>query len=713
MYCGAANATLASICEARKRHWSGRKGLASALQDGQECTARAVQDIEQLMPTPMQPPGVRSARRSAVPRSDSSGVLREGAEPAFVDAPASVATSAEHHARRHATAAGEMTGYGGFRPPREPTVRVPTALTSAQIIDPLNSTPPDRYRVRQDAQGSLLTCVEAPTVTVRIKFGATVTAAGARNAAAGSIFLDGAAQGEPFLDTKREVYNLDHHEGCVRSFTLATCEQTMVLIRTGLDLRKRDWTVQANDPDLDTVLAIWVLLNHVRLTDENTEPRARIMPLIRLQGAIDAHGLELQDVCALPPALLSEAQSWIERLRERELAIKAQGRWEQCDLLEYTADRLRAIDHLVYPPTHFDDVAEVEEIARAEIAEESVVIVCRSRAGIYEVQSQLRRVHGKRLGIIALQKSASAYSLRQVDPYLPMNLDPVYTQLNLVDPAAGGQRAANRWGGSAEIGGSPRSSGTKLSPQQIVEVCQQAFGTPTLMQRVVRVSHAALQSAALVLTAVAAVFAVQQSPMTLPAGVPTSPGLQFPILLGLIACVVLYIEGRRSPGVFGLRRPSGVDWLSLVPLAGISALAGGVWIPAVGITAASDFLVSGWPPLAAVLMLPLATEVVFRGLIHGGLVRTFAIQQCGGPWFVSWPVIVSAVLFALWSALLELPPASLTQTLLGNSNASGPLLGALILGVATGMIRERSESLLPPILLHWLCAAAVIFTHAA
>ena len=52
----------------------------------------------------------------------------------------------------------------------------------------------------------------------------------------GTIFLDGAAKGEPFMDASRGIYNLDHHEGCVRSFTLSTCEQAMILIRKGLDL---------------------------------------------------------------------------------------------------------------------------------------------------------------------------------------------------------------------------------------------------------------------------------------------------------------------------------------------------------------------------------------------------------------------------------------------------------------------------------------------
>src|SRR6059036_2949344 len=120
----------------------------------------------------------------------------------------------------------------------------------------------------------------------------TIADSAARKAAPGTIYLDGAAEGGPFLDVEKGLFNLDHHEGCVRSFTLATCEQAMVVIRKGMDLQRRDWTIYANDPDLDTVLAIWVLLNHVRLNELNGKTRVRIMPLLRLQGLIDAQGLE-------------------------------------------------------------------------------------------------------------------------------------------------------------------------------------------------------------------------------------------------------------------------------------------------------------------------------------------------------------------------------------------------------------------------------------
>ena len=143
------------------------------------------------------------------------------------------------------------------------------------------STVPNRYHIRQEGKTRILTCVEAPTVTVRAERGLAISATEARKYRAGTIFLDGAAQGEPFIDVQKELYNLDHHEGCIRS--LATCEQAMVLIRKGLDLSKRDWVVLANDADLDTVFALWALLNHNRLSDRSNV-RAKIMPLLCLQG---------------------------------------------------------------------------------------------------------------------------------------------------------------------------------------------------------------------------------------------------------------------------------------------------------------------------------------------------------------------------------------------------------------------------------------------
>src|SRR4029077_9353972 len=132
------------------------------------------------------------------------------------------------------------------------------------------------------------------------------------------------------------------------------------------------------DGDLDTVVAIWVLLNHIRVNDRDPGTRTRVMPLVRLQGVIDAQGLELRELSALPPDLLAETHAVIEGLRSRELTLKERGRWQGRDLVEHVADRLRAIDRLVYQPQHFAGLQEIEELARAEISNGSVAVVCRA-----------------------------------------------------------------------------------------------------------------------------------------------------------------------------------------------------------------------------------------------------------------------------------------------------------------------------------------------
>ncbi len=142
----------------------------------------------------------------------------------------------------------------------------------------------------------------------------------------------------------------------MRSFTLSTCEQAMIVIRKGLDLDAEQWTVWANDPDLDAVLAIWLLLNHRRIDEPDSTVRKKIMPIVRLQGVIDAHGFELKELTAFPDNLQDAALTVINGLRSEEVSLKKENLWGETDLLEFTAASLQRIDELVYTPHDFEEV---------------------------------------------------------------------------------------------------------------------------------------------------------------------------------------------------------------------------------------------------------------------------------------------------------------------------------------------------------------------
>jgi hypothetical protein len=529
-----------------------------------------------------------------------------------------------------------------------------------------------RYRTRRSGRERVLVCLEAPTVQVRVDLGACTSAAAARSARPGTIFLDGAAQGEPFIDAMRDVYNLDHHEGCVRAFTLATCEQAIVLLRRGLDLRRRDFTIHANGVDLDTVLAIWVLLNHLRLGAASAAVRTRILPLLRLEGNIDALGFGCEELCALPEPLLGETRRALAALVERERAAKARGFGR--DPLTFVASQLRAIDRIAYADEEIETPLEIEELARAELAGLGVAVVCRADGGVYEVERELRRLHGDRLALLVLQKDAATYSLRAASPSAAARLDRVYAWLNHADPASGGGRSENRWGGAGEIGGSPRRRGTRLSSREIAGACRAACAPWSGGRRLRRASAVALGCAAW--------LALAALPTLL-------PGYAAESVLALFACAgaACVAYGRRAAGWYGLRAPRGLRGLGWLPVALAAAAAGGVWLPAPLPLAPGD--PAGFAALAAGA---LGLELVFRGLALGGLLPAFHARPAVA-------VMLPAALYA--AALFALPAAGETP--------AGPLGGAaaaFVFGHAAGAARLRGESLLLPLAFAALGVAA-------
>jgi len=537
------------------------------------------------------------------------------------------------------------------------------------------ATSAGRYRTRRLGRERVLVCLEAPTVQVRIEPGVCASAVAARSAPPGTIYLDGAAQGEPFVDAERDVYNLDHHEGCVRAFTLATCEQAIVLLRRGLDLRRRDFRVHANGVDLDTVLAIWVLLNHLRLAAPDSPVRARILPLLRLEGNIDALGFGCEELCALPPELLAETRRALDGLQAREQAAKAGGFGR--DPLAFVAAQLRAIDRIAYAGEEIETPLEIEELARAELAGLGVAVVCRAEGGVYEVERELRRLHGDRLALVVLQKDAATYSLRAASPAAAARLERIYAWLNHADPGSDGGRTENRWGGAGEIGGSPRRSGSRLAAAEVAAACRDACAPWTLAARARRVLGVA--AASLALLALGAAGAVWSA-------LAAEGAFALFVCAGL-ACLA---GGRRAAGWYGLRRPRGLAAWGWLPIALLAAAAGGVWLP---VAPALPLEPASAGALGALLAGVAGLELTLRGLAPARLLRAFH----GRARAVA--VLLPAALQA--AALAVLPSAAPAPAGLGVGCAA-----AFVFGLAAGCARLRAESVLPPIVFAALGVAA-------
>jgi hypothetical protein len=553
---------------------------------------------------------------------------------------------------------------------------------------------PDRYGVRERDGLQVLVGREAPGIAVRIERDFAFTEAEARKLGERTILLDGAGAFGPLVDDNAHLYNLDHHQGCLRAFTLASCEQALLLVKKGLELDKGEWTIYCNEVDLDSLFALWVLLNYRRVRNFSPAERDRVVPLLRLEGAIDANGFELAEFCGLTGDELGRRRAELDRLHAIEVEARRRGEWATLDPKDFCRRMLREIDRLAYLPADLvDESAVEEEYGHVDIGQGKVAVVCRDSAGIYEVEQRLRKIWGERLGIVALEKEPGHFTLRRSASLAGIDLKTAYDRLNLLDPAVDGRPPAKKWGGSDEIGGSPRKSGSGLSPREIVKILKLAYKRPPPGEAGRQTLRAAGYCLLAGLLAAGAVM-LQRFLGWGPAerGLAASfPALLAGAVLAAAAWVMTRRESRGWTWLHGWRLPAGWRWWpAALVLALLAAL--GAWRPP---------LEDGGPgrlglALLALALLALGLEMLFRGLAHGMLLNYAEIEQLDGKIFVSRPNLAAAAIFSVFGTLALWQLSALPLFGFG-AIGDGLALWLLLLGagILAGILRERSLSLWP------------------
>lgn len=584
-----------------------------------------------------------------------------------------------------------------------------TALSS-EVKAKLNGELPERYLIKEVGSERVLTCLEAPNLQVRIKSGWSVSSSAARKSPPGTIFLDGVAQCEPFLDHEKLIYNLDHHEGCVRAFTLATCEQALVMIMKGLDLRDREWKIYGNEPDLDTILAIWIILNSRRISSKDPLHQRVLFALVRLEGVIDSLGLELKDLSALPADQVHKILRIIDHLRSEEIQLKKEGRWQDTDFTEYTVSVLHKIDHILYKSSEFADFKGVDELARTELTNNRIVAVVESDLGIYELEPHLSKLYGNRLGWVALRTAPDTYTLRQMDLFMPVSLEDVYLRLNFIDPAVKSRNRGNKWGGSSDIGGSPRETGTRLAPQEIADACHDVVSKRSGLLQIRRFGKTAVQIFGIV--TLAELFrqnwhSNQWIDNPILNNWLNTPEVVFFLLMLLFTLLALLGYAHRRPWQYGLIAPAGKDWLTPLPLGVLCGIAGGVLFQPGAML--GDRLVIEYT--TAFLLAPLTLELLFRGLSHGLLAQTATIQDSQSPWFLSWPNIGAGMLYAVFISFHLLYHSSDYLEMLKNWVLARHFFAALGFALVAGLMRERSQSVMTAYMLHITTVSAHLLIY--
>jgi membrane protease YdiL (CAAX protease family) len=73
-------------------------------------------------------------------------------------------------------------------------------------------------------------------------------------------------------------------------------------------------------------------------------------------------------------------------------------------------------------------------------------------------------------------------------------------------------------------------------------------------------------------------------------------------------------------------------------------------------------------------------------------------------------MLLSAALYSPWGIVLA--SISVLQAPAASGAWHAPMWGGLVFGAAAGVARERSESLLLPVLLHAICVTVVLLARA-
>ncbi|MEM1031734.1 MAG: hypothetical protein AAF928_17530 [Myxococcota bacterium] len=336
----------------------------------------------------------------------------------------------------------------------------------------MGSDAPLRYRVVDDPPA--IVAEDWPSILLHVTRGHSVEPSERDQYPDQSIFLDGVYTGPAFLDNERRQYSLDHHAGCVRAFTLATCEQATVMLMQGLPLREGVWHLYVNEPDLDAMLGAWVLMNHHALTHDDYALLRKAMPLIRVEGVIDAYGFDKALLSGLPRKIFEAHKKRIDKLRAEEKRLRNEGTWDTVNVVDFSLGLLERFDAALFPRGQ-PRSGGIETQDQAALPSRKVAVLVRSTLGIYEVEEQLKEPYRGELAAIVLDKGEGRMTLRLADAFLPKNLRDVYLALNEADPHVTDDDEGNAWGGSDDIGGSPRRSGSGLSGKDVLDVVSAVF----------------------------------------------------------------------------------------------------------------------------------------------------------------------------------------------------------------------------------------------
>lgn len=276
-----------------------------------------------------------------------------------------------------------------------------------------------------------------------------------------SIALDGFVDSPTVRDEAGPYANYDHHTGVDRIATRSTSEQVHMEINLKLfDCFRYKGIPTAqifvNDPDEDTCLASWLLMHHEQVQDHRNP---KINRLVYVEDRLDstAGAYPFGDIS------MRRKMAWIFEPYTRQ-------RFER-KLHELSTEGMKTTIEAVHSRIDRYVIDDAEELVLE--GEYTRVGGGKGWALVQETGSAARTALYNDgidafVSFIENGNGRWKYMYGRRSPWIQFPIPHLYEILNQRDSAV--VNGTNRHGGSNTIGGSPRQTGSALSPQEIEKI---------------------------------------------------------------------------------------------------------------------------------------------------------------------------------------------------------------------------------------------------
>jgi hypothetical protein len=277
-----------------------------------------------------------------------------------------------------------------------------------------------------------------------------------------SIALDGYVKGPPRFLIQGPYANFNHHEGVARIATRSTCAQVYYYIRLGLldSFQKNaepNASVYINDVDQDVCLSCWLLKNSDKL--EGLRFDNVLVQLILFEDILDASAGAYPINPANPQI---HRLAWIYEPYTRARAdgsIYSMSKKEMKGILRSVCTRIdAAIDG------HGGEIKLDTRYKKMGGGPGWQLIFEEGPYARTKLFSEKVKAY---VALVGNREDTYAYTIGKMSPFVLFPLKRIYGALN---EAEGLSSQDNCWGGSTIIGGSPRKTGSHLSPEQVQNV---------------------------------------------------------------------------------------------------------------------------------------------------------------------------------------------------------------------------------------------------